>query len=30
MKTFMLILAFALIQLTGFAQSESAVKTETR
>lgn len=29
MKTVMLILAFALIQLTGFAQSEGLVKTET-
>jgi copper chaperone CopZ len=29
MKTFMLILAFALIQLTGIAQSDSAVKSET-
>jgi copper chaperone CopZ len=29
MKTFMLVLAFALIQLSVFAQSEDAVKTET-
>lgn len=29
MKTFMLILAFALIHLTSFAQSESPSKTET-
>lgn len=29
MKTFMLLLAFAFIQLSGFAQSEDAVKTET-
>lgn len=29
MKTFMLLLAFAFIQLTGFAQSEGAEKTET-
>lgn len=29
MKTVMLILAFAFIQLTGFAQSEGSVKTKT-
>lgn len=29
MKTFMFLLAFALIQLTSFAQSEKSVKTET-
>ena len=29
MKTFMLILVFAFIQLTGFSQSESSAKTET-